>query len=373
MAQVTTSAAASLSWVPLTEPVTRVLADLPKPLPDILYKEGPKIPGNRYRRAVFRPSRLAARMTPYGAPPRTTPQTGAGFEDLVMIHSAEQADAGPEILEFFHNYEDYRVQQMAEQELDRRARDFAIRQMNLRNTCIHMGLSYGKIFFDKNGELDDTDTSESGSNAGGYTLDYKVPAGNITATGVDFSNAAADIVGWVVGFKQTYMQATGRRHKYFICGKNVSGYLAKNTGFKEYLRYNRPVSDEYIRSGLIPSGVTILDTTWIFAQDAFFVKSSGSIVTAFGDDKIVALPEIDSTVYDLKIGSVPIPKSFMSFQSGGDFNSVIRDMLSNQGYGAVQFAYGTALPFPQITMVQADTFLPDWKNPNVIYILDSTP
>ena len=368
-----TSAHAALSWVPLTEPVTRVLAELPTPLMPALYKEGTRIPGNRFRRAVFRPSRLAARMTPYGAPPRSTPQTGAGFEDLVMIHSAEQADAGPEILEFFHNYDDYRVNNMAEQELERRARDFATRQMNLRNTVIHMGLAYGKVFFDKDGELTDTDQSPTGADTGGYTLDYKVPAGNVTATGVDFSSAASDIVGWIAGFKQSYAQATGRRHKYFIAGKNVSGYLAKNTAFKEYLIRNQPINTEYIRSGYMPQGMTVLDTTWLFASDAFFVKQNGTVVTVFGDDKIVALPEIDSTVYDLKLGSVPVPTAFSGFQMNGDFNSILNATMKNQAYGAVQFAYGTLLPFPQITMVQADTFLPDWKNPNLIHILDTTP
>jgi len=350
-----------------------VLNDLPKTLPDIFYREGQRIPGNKYRRAVFRPSRLAARLTPYGAPPRTTPQTGAGYEDLIMIHSAEQADAGPEILEFFHNYDNYNAQVMGEAELERRAKDFGVRSMNLRSSCIHMGMSYGKIFFDVNGDLTDTDQSPSGANTGGYTLDYKIPAGNITATGVDFSSAASDIPTWVLGFKQSYVQATGRKHRYFICGKNIPGYLAKNTLFQQYLVRNQPFNAEYIKAGLFPSGMTVLDTTWIFAHEAIFVKANGTIVTVFGDDKIVALPEIDNSIYELKLGSVPVPKAFSAFQQQGDFNSIIREMLSNQAYGAVQFAYGTALPFPQITMVQADTFLPDWKNPNCIYILDTTP
>lgn len=373
MAQVATSAAAALSWVPLTEPVTRILAGLPKVLPDALYKEGTRIIGNKFRRMVFRPGRFSARMTPYGAPPRAVPQTGAGYEDLVMISSAELASAGPEILDFFHNYDNYQYQNMAEMELERRANDFASRQMNLRTSVIHMGMSYGKVYFDKNGDLDSTDTSPTGTDLGGYTLDYKIPAANIVATGVDFSSAAADIPTWVMGFKQTYVQQTGRRHKYFICGKNVAGYLAKNTLMQQYLVRNNVANAAYLKTGIVTSGMDMLDTTWIFAHEAFFVKADGTIVTVFGDDKIVALPELDSTVYDLKVGSVPVPKAFTGFQQQGDFNSILRETMSNPAYGAFQFAYGTLVPFPEITMVQGDNFLPDWKNPNLTWILDTTP
>jgi hypothetical protein len=286
-----------------------------------------------------------------------------------MIHSSEQIDAGTEVLEMFMEYADTRMQNMAEQELDRRAKDFAVRQENLRTTCIHQLVANGKIFFDANGDLHSADHSGSG----GYTVDYKVPAGNIAAAGVDFSNAASLIVNWIVGFQRQYLMDTGRMPKYAIAGKNVAQYLANNTSFKEFLRYNRPVSDQYIETGLVPSGSNILGMTWIFAHQAYFERADGTVLSIFPDDQITFLPDLTPDIYDLKLGSVPVPKQFLSFMSGGDFNTVIRDMMNNPQYGAVRFAYGTALPFPQITIVQADTFFPDLMNPNTMYLIDTTP
>lgn len=369
MAVTSSSIQVALNWATLTEPVTRVMNTLPRPLPEVLYTRTKNVPGHKYRRLVFRPSRKSARQTPYGAPPRQVPQTGAGFEDVVMIHSAEEIDCGIEVLEMYMAYEGMGVQSMANQELDRRSTDFGVRQQNLRNTCIHMSIANGKIFFDANGDLASTDQVASG----GYTVDYKVPAGNIAAAGVNFSDPAALVVNWLVGFQRDYIMATGRPLKYAICGKNIAQYLAANTQFKEYLKYNRPISDAYIQTGLIPATMEILGVTWIFAHTAFFERADGTAVQIMPDDQITFLPELGPDMYQLMQGSVPVPKQFHAFQQGGDFNSIIREMLDNQQFGAVQFAYGTALPFPQIRMVQVDTFFPDWKNPNCLFLIDTTP
>lgn len=369
MAATATSISVALNYVTLTEPVTRIMNTLPKVLPDELYTRTVNVLSNKYRRFVFRPSRASARLSPYGAPPKAVKQTGAGFEDIVMIHSSELIDAGTEVLELFMEYADYRVQDMANMELDRRAADFAVRQQNLRTNAIHSGVAFGKIFFDADGELSLTDQSASG----GYTIDYKVPSGNRQAAGVNFADPSANIVNWIVSMQQAYLYATGQRSVYAVCGRNVSSYLANNTSFQAFLKYNRPLSDQYIQSGIMPQGAEVLGWKWIFAQDAYFVKDDGTVAGFFDPDQITLLPDLGPQNYNLVQGSVPVPKQFMTLASDGDFTSVVRQLLSNPVHGAVRFAYGTALPFPQINIVQADTFYPDWKNPNTMYFIDTTP
>ena len=89
MALTNTAIQLALNYVTLTEPVTRIMNTLPRVLPNELYTRTSNVIGNKYRRVVFRPTRQAARMTPYGSPPRAVRQTGAGIEDIVMIHSSE--------------------------------------------------------------------------------------------------------------------------------------------------------------------------------------------------------------------------------------------------------------------------------------------
>ena len=230
-------------------------------------------------------------------------------------------------------------------------------------------VAFGKIFFDSLGELAMTDQSASG----GITVDYKVPSANRAAAGVNFADASANIVNWLTGFQQSYLYATGERPVYAICGKNVSSYLANNTQFQNFLKYNRPLSDQYIQSGLMPQGSEVLGFKWIFAQDAYFVNDAGTVTGVFDPDQITFLPEMGANNYVLQQGSIPVPKQFMTLASDGDFTSVVRQLLNNPVHGAVRFAYGTALPIPQINIVQADTFYPDMKNPNKMHFIDTTP
>lgn len=369
MALTVTAIQAALNYVTLTAPVTRIMADLPKVLPPELYNRTNNIIGNKFRRIVFRPNRASARMSPYGAPPKAVKQTGAGVEDVVMIHSAELADAGTEVLELFMEYADYRAQEMAQMELDRRAMDFAVRQQNLRTTAIHSMVAFGKIFFDADGAIAMTDQTGSG----GQTVDYKVPSGNRAAAGVNFSDPSANIVNWLTSFGVDYLRATGEKPVLAVCGRNVSTYLANNTQFQTYLRYNRVLADQYISSGIMPMGADVLGYKWLFAHDAYFVDEAGSTSGIFDPDQITFLPDMSANNYVLQQGSIPVPKQFQTLASDGDFTTVVRQLLNNPVHGAVRYAYGTALPFPNITIVQADTFYPDMKNPNKMYFIDTTP
>lgn len=365
----TTSINTALNWVALTEPVQKIMAALPNVLPDAFFSNTENVLGDSFRRMTFRPTRKTARAKPYGSPPTSVPQTGAGFEEVRLVHSIEQIEAGAELMKLLMQYDQYAPQKMANDELFRRAQDFAARAKNMRTTCVNMAVANGYIFFDSNGNIETTDQSGSG----GWTVDYRVPGGNRAAAAVDFSSAAANVVNWIVGFQRDFFMATGRQVRHAICGKNVSQYLANNTQFQTYLRYQRSVSDQYIFTGILPGGMDLLGMKWTFAHQAFYEKDSGTITKIFDDDQITFLPEIDQSFYAMKQGSIPVPKAFNGFQMSATLDQIKDTILADPVYGATQYSYGLAVPVPQIYTVQVDTFLPDFKVANAMYFIDTTP
>ncbi len=361
------SPAAMLNFVPLTEAVTQVMTELPKPLPPVFYNQKKQVLGNKFRRFLFRGTRQTARTQIYGSPPRAVPQTALARQDAVMIHSIEMISAGNEILELMHRYNDYTVVMNAEEELDRRGRDFGVRSENLRSTAIHSGLAFGKIWFDVNGEIQ---MSSSGADV---TIDYGIPNANFVTSSIDWSDPTANITGYLSGFiTDSTRNGYGRKPKYAICGRNIVGYLSRNTSFTNYLARNQNFRDQFVNNNTIADGV--MDLIWIQAQDAYFERSDGTLVGIFPDDQITFFPEPTRDVYELKEGSQPVPRQFMTASTAvEDFGSLIGQLMSNPVYGIFRYGYGVAIPVPQVSLVQGDNFLPDFPTPQAIWILDTKP
>lgn len=361
------SPAAMLNYVPLTEAVEQIRTELPRPLPQQFYTQTKQVLGNKFRRFLFRGTRRPALQAIYGSPPRQVPQTALARQDAVMIHSIEMIGAGSEVLDLMHRYNDYTVVLNAEEELDRRARDFAVRTENLRSVVIHSAVANGKVWFDANGE---PLASSSGAN---LTVDYGVPAGNFVTASIDWSDPTQNIPAYVSTFlSQITREGYGHRPRYAICGANVQGYLAANNHFREYLARNESFNNYFINNNQIANGVLGLE--WVMAQDAYFEKSDGTLVTQFPADQITFVPDLTRNIYELKEGSQPVPKQFMTAAvSMGDFSDVLKEMLNNPVYGPFRYAYGQAIPIPQVWMVQGDNFLPDFPTPQALWFLDTKP
>lgn len=356
-----------LNYVPLTAAVTQIMTELPKPLPDMFYNQTRQVPGNKFRRFLHRGTRQVSRQAIYGSPPRQVPQISLARQDAVMIHSIEQIGAGEEVLALFHSLDSYNLMPMAKELLDERAKQFAVRSNNLRTAAIHSSVANGKIWFDPDGELL---ASSSGAD---LTIDFGIPNGNRVSAAATWATATNDIPTMVLNFLTYAMQnGDGRKPKYAICGKNVPGYLAKNTSFQQYLARTESFRNKYVNEGVVADGV--LGLTWIFAQDAYYEKWDGTLVSQFPDDQITFVPELTRDVYELKEGSQPVPKMFLTQNiTDMDFNQVISMLFNNPVFGPFRYAYGEALPVPQIWMVQGDNFLPDFPTPRCVWFYDTTP
>lgn len=356
-----------LNYLPLTEAVTQVVADLPKPLPQQFYTQTKQVPGDAFRRFLFRPTRQVSKRAVRGAPPKRVEQTPVNVQDAKCIHSIEEIECGSEVYKLFHPYTSYEpIVYNAETELDRRAADFARRSLNLRTAAIHSVVATGYIWFDVNDDLLPTSSGAT------ETIDFLVPAGNRRTSSVDWSDPAANIVTFMTN-EMTYMTINSGGHKprYAIYGANVAGYIANNTSFREYLKLNGRYNEQYVKTGRIEDDT--LELIWIPAQSAYFERPDGTIVQQFPADQITFFPELTRDVWEIKEGSQPVPKQFAWMNQGGDFKSVFNAMFENPAFGMFRYALGQTYPVPQIIIVQGDNFLPDMPTPQAVWYLDTKP
>jgi hypothetical protein len=366
MAATNISAEAMLNYLPLTEAVNQVIADLPKPLPDAFYNQTRDIPGDAFRRFLFTPTRQTAKRARRGSPPKRVDQTVVKVQDAKAIHSIEEIEFGPEIYKLFHSYTNYEQLVFgAQDEMRRRAMDFGRRQLNLRTAAIHSVLALGYIYFDVNDEILPT------SSGAVETIDFLIPAGNRRTASATWATATNDIPGMIEA-EMHYMRINsgGFTPRYALYGANVLGYLAKNTSFQNYLARDARFRDTYIKSNTIADGV--LDLTWLPMAGAYFERSDGTFPQQFPADQIVFLPELTRDIYELKQGSQPVPKLYTWGEQTIDPVAAFKAMMDNPVYGVFRSSVGRVYPVPEVICVQGDNFLPDFPNPQAIWYYDTT-
>jgi len=350
------------SYVPLTEMVTRVMGGIPRVLPDAFFTLTRDVLGDRFRRTIFRGTRQLARVSKYGSPPRNRQRVGRGSEDRVMLHTIEQMQASHELLLLLRKWDDYLAQQMARDLIAQDALEFGRLTDNLRVAAITASLAFGKLWFDANGVLQLTSAGAD------LELDYQVPdthrnqinlgSGDIISDSWD--DPTTDIPTQVLNLKTAARQINGYELKYAFFSKNVAGMLARNDSFQRYLSRNPGANQKYIDTGSIPDG--LFDLTWVPVQDAFFDTQSDVVTEIFPANQVTFYPEITAQTYSLMQGGYPVPKNFA-------VSPDIEGIVSQLDYVYGPFRYAYMMPgVMQINMAQGDTFLPDHKIPDSIFL-----
>jgi hypothetical protein len=354
-----------LSYVPLTETVKDVMSGIPKVLPDAFWTITEDVLGDRARNIRVSGTRKVARIAPYGAPPRQVEKISLGQTDVKLLHSIETMPIGQELYKCLREFESYSAQVMAREEINRQTEEFAQRMVNLEIAAVMSLVANGKIWFDADGNLL---TTSSGAD---LEVDFGIPAGNRGDCGgiiaASWSNVATDIPTQVLNLKTKARQNTGYPIENAFYGKNVTGYLARNTSFQQYLARNPQYNQNFVNTGEIAPG-TLGIPNWVPVQDAFFENDAGSIVEQFPADQVTFTPKIDKATYTMLKGSFPVPTEFRIGQT-------IQDVLGSvtNVYGAFRYAVlDPSMPLG-IKMNQGTTFLPRWKVPLSVFIADTTP
>jgi len=314
-------------------------------------------------------NRQVAQQVMYGSPSRNVNLSGISKVAVHLIHTYEHFNHEPTTLDLLRSIHDEGAQRWGTEIVGRKVREFARRYTNLRRAAWFSALTTGQIHFDSDGNLL---ASASGA---AITIDFGVPAGNKGQLNWDgngdiittaWSDETADITGNLQELKQAAVALTGYEIKYAFYGKNIPGYLAKNTVFKEYLTRN-PGFNQGIVEGSIPDGVYGLH--WRDASTAHYVDKDGNVHFFWGDDTIVFTPDPnDEGWFGFVEGSFPVPTTVGAVAGDATIGlGKLRTVFGMFSYCRLQDDP------PRLTQYGGDTFLPVIIVPASIFIADVTP
>lgn len=355
-----------LNYVPLTKSVEGVKTGVTDVLPDAFFNITENVPGNKAKYIVYQGTRQTARILEFGAPPRQSHKKDIDEQSITLLHSSEELQFKDELLTILRMWDKYDHQHMwAKEQIALHGANHRQRFDNLRKTVVHSFLANGKCWFDTNDNLLDT------SSGAVQTIDQNIPAANIgtlSSEGVvtaSWATNTTDIVRAVNNLKMVALHRTGYPLKYAFYGKNVAGYIAANTTMQNYMARNPVMNQKFISTGTIPDGT--LDLTWIPVQNAFFENAAGTVKEIFPADQVTFFPELNSNTYTMFEGSMLVPSSF------GPMADAMAALSSAQEvYGMFRYAHASFKPFTIFDVI-GDTFMPRFKVPSSVFLIDTTP
>lgn len=362
-----------LGYVPITAAVEKVVAGVPRVLPPGFYTRPTtdRVTGDKAINLAYKGTRKVARVTPYGAPPRQLDQQPREAQPIRLLHSIEKLPFRQELFLQLREAESYAVQRMAADEIRWQSEQAGTKFENLEKTAVHCLLANaGKLWFDTDGNLLPTASGADLTIDMGVSSDNTnqiTPFGGTAIIDASWATATTQIVTHVIKMKRYVAQKTGYELKYALYGANIPGYLAGNTQFQEFAKFNGTWNENFIRSGMILNGT--LGLTWIPVYNAFFEDSGGTVQQIFGDDTIVFCPEVgDGRAWTIHEGSYPVLRNLALAQT-------VEQLLANvePAYGRFGYAMPDFQLLNQITGVYGDTFLPRIKVPDSFLFCDTTP
>lgn len=352
-----------LGYVYLTGLVEDIKTGVPDILPPAFWNLKTETLGDQGRYTRYAGTRQTARRVEYGSSSRKRQLSAIGSFDVKLNHLFEHIDLDVKLYQSLRAYNDYKVQRMGMEEVERQAFQFRALFDNTRRSMVYSMLSKGAIYWDSDGNLL---PSSSGAS---LTIDYGLGANNQNQLngiiGTSWATASADIVGDLRQIKQASMQLTGYEPKYAFYGIDIPKYLSENTTVQAYLSRNPQTHQKWLDTGEIPDG--LFGYTWVPAYMAFYQDDTGTNQTWWAADKITFCPEPDNMLYELMEGTYPVPKSFMPM-------ATLQNTIDSFDLRTGMFGYGLPIQDPMTARLYfGDTSLPIWKIPDALYIADVAP
>ena len=348
----------------MMEVINDVQRGIPRVLPDSFFKVTDRVTGDKARYFKTRGARESARQSEYGSPSRRVTQKDMAEVGITLIHSFENQALNPLTLQAIQSPASDAFQEIAIAEVDRQTVEFGQRFSNLRVSCALSALFKGAIWFDSNGN------QQNSSSSAYLTIDFGTQANNENqANGIidtTWASNTADIIGDLTALKKTQRQ-NGRpplRHAFY--GANISEYIASNTAAAALIAGSPRLAEQFYTTGEIPNGFCGLE--WHPAYEAYLMDSSDAVASLIGDDALILTPEPNGSWWKFIEGSYMVPRSVGTIYA--DAVAAMNDV--DLVYGT--FAYGRVSHDP-VTVQQyaGDTFMPVLADPNAVFVLDVTP
>lgn len=190
------------------------------------------------------------------------------------------------------------------------------------------------------------------------TPDFGLAAGHNLTAGASWATVGTDIDADMETIKRLSVTDSGRQAKVVLCGRNIFGYLRKNTAIKSWLQNYVGAESRFaaLQSDRIDN---LFGLTWLTMRHGYFV---GSTFTPYiPDDVIVVIPDPAKDWFQVHRGSVRYPNTVYgpptAFEKSYGLTSWSR--LHDEPPSACVYMRWAALPVPVF--------------PDAVVVMDVTP
>jgi len=319
-----------------------------------------KVEGNTASVKKVQGQRGLVRISRHGAPSRLRGQDGIAAQSITLLNAAEHQIHDMTTLLNLQSTDSDTKQKMGMQEIARQTKSFGRRFENTRRAAVLCALSFGKLWFNEDGELLVTSTDAVVTVDFGVSADHKDQCGALISA--SWAIAGTDIRGDISSLKRQSVQDTGQELAYAYYGKDVPKHFAVNTEIGTEIA-GSPMLSQAMFSQEIPDGFQSLK--WRPVGDSFFVDEDGTVQEAFDADKIVFTPEVNTDWYDFIEGSNIVPSALSKLYD--DATGAVAGIKEAHG----RYSYARIMEDPVVLkQVAGDCMLPMLNNGDAIFIAD---
>lgn len=346
-----------LGYTSLLEAIDVIKKGLPDELPPEFSNITEQTLGNTARYIQFTGQRRTAKVSGYGAAAHKRQMVDIGKRDMMLLHSFEEINFDPIVLQNLMQYQNYEVQNMGRMEVARQIENFTTLFVNLRTTLKLMVLKNAIVYFDGEGNLLPT------SSGAVLTVDFGRNANNANQLNgliaQSWDNNNANIPLQITNIQAQAAKDHGYIPEIALYGKNVRGYIAQNNYMQGYLARDPMMNHQFNTQLGLPKG--LLGLEWYPIHRAFYNDQNDTAQDVWNADAVVFCPRPEKKWWSIIEGSYPVPTNTNIIS---DAEAAMQSVVLKHG----MFGFSRLIINPStVAIYMGDTMMPVMKNPNVTY------
>ena len=366
-----------LGFVPLMRALQTVPSGVPRILPDAAYAPKQQVLGDKARQFRYRGTRKAARVVPYGAPPRRVQLLGRSVRDVGMLFVHEEVQFTQELVLQLIDWvatdgKGLQATTMARSEVLQQTEDFKTRLDTFRTVAVHSQVVGGVTYLDVDGNILPTSSGAITAIDSGVKASHKgqINPGGGGLVSASWASSSTDIPTQIGNILQYLLIEGGRPITTAVYGANIPGYVANNDKAKYWLARNAGLQQKFADSPMwLPDGLFGIQK-WIPALAMYHEADDGTVVQPFPADQITLCPGFETDAWMVAEGSFPVPTA-NAFQPATSIEEALKGLVMQ--YGQFQWSKLDLTNIPSSTFTHGDTFLPWWNAPDSVAFVDTTP
>jgi len=361
---------AILGITPLTEVLRATTSGIPDPFPPefAMVKPANRVLGDRAKWIRIYGARTTAKLGVYGTEGRRVPLQPIATQPVRCFYVPLQFQIDMLMLAKLQSFTKYEQDEGVEW-VGYQLQELAKRIGNTRIVAKASMLANATVYWDGDGNI------LPSSSGAVYSLPISVPASNLNQLNGIITQSWAitntDILSNIRYLHRQSKQDTGLKISTALYGINIPTYFQVNTTLSGYLARNPGWRDTLVDTGDVPRNFGGIDR-WVNVSDAFFEDQNGTNQLLWGNDAITFCPSINTPDkmdwWATFEGSIAVPKSF-------DVQQTPEAALKNfrWEYGQSSFAVPNVwgvTPGAQmgVTVYVQDVHLPAIRNEKGVYM-----